>query len=389
MIFERYYQAILGACQDIVRRRERVAKPLISDLLLSRVGPEVSSDALLAHIFAESLLRRIDRNLVIRKNIYLETFEVSQIDLFYLMCRAYPQVTQGHTIADQFLSHELRQHEKATIFEIGVGKGLQMSQLLRKLSTDPGKLQELHLVALDPDPQNLADATRSLAEIPLPKGLRLHLHPLHSLIENLSPDAMEKIAELTPGRLVVNSAYTLHHTIHPLHNAELRTQILSRINQHLSPRLVTFVEPSSDHDTEHMLKRLTACWEHFGNVFDVIDLAKLEPEMAFTIKETFFGREIRDIFGTADAFRCERHERYESWLLRLTKAGFRPYLDVPHQQISTDMPSHCTTATSDGLVRMGYKDVHLVAVFAYQSDGRANERSASALGDGGLTKESD
>lgn len=365
MIYDARYQIILNACLDIVRRRDRLAKPILNDLLLQRVDPEVPNDALFAHIFAESLLRRIDRNLVVRKNIYLEKFEVSQLELFYLMCRAYPQVTQGHAIANQFLAAELREHKRATLVEIGIGKGIQIAQLLNELDKDPGQLEELHLVAIDPDPENLRASETRLLGRSEPHPLRLSIHPIASLLENLSPDQFKKIAEIVPGHVVVNAAYTLHHTLHPLNQSEARTQVLSRINQFLQPPLCTFVEPTSDHDTENLVKRLTACWEHFGTVFDLVDLADMEPEKKFAIKETFFGREIRDIFGTADAFRCERHERYESWLLRLAKAGFVPY--ERGLKINIDMPSYCTAALSSGLTRLGFQDPYLIAVFAYRS----------------------
>lgn len=365
MIYDGRYQVVLNACQDMVRRRDRLAKPALHDLLMSRVDPSLPNDTLFAHIFAESLLRRIDRNLVVRKNIYLETFEVSQLELFYLMCRAYPQVAQGHAIANQLLAAELRQHKRATLLEIGIGKGMQVARLFTELSQNPGQLEELHLFAIDPDPDNLRSAEALLSRLPVVTGLRWFVHPIASLLENLPQEVLDQIAGQTPGHVVVNAAYTLHHTMHPLNQTDARTQILARLQQHLRPRLVTFVEPSSDHDTENLLKRLTACWEHFGTVFDLVDRADMEPEKKFAIKETFFGREIRDIFGTADAFRCERHERCESWLLRLAKAGFVPYESDLRLQIH--MPDHCTVTLSKGLTRLGFHNTVLIAIFAYQS----------------------
>ena len=98
MIFERRYQTFLSACQDIVRRRERLAKPVIGDLLLQEVDASVPNHALISHIMAEALLRRIDRNLVEAKNIYLQRFEISQIDLFYLMTKGNPLVAESHEL---------------------------------------------------------------------------------------------------------------------------------------------------------------------------------------------------------------------------------------------------------------------------------------------------
>src|SRR4051812_47452799 len=162
MKFDERYDRFLTACQDISRRRDRLAKPVIDEQVLTEVHAGVANDALLSHIIAESLLRRIDRNLVESKNIYLQRFEISQIDLFYLTCRAYPQVSQGHAIANQFLAHELRRHASATLLEIGIGKDVQIASLLRSLKDDPGRLQRLDIVAMDPSVQNITDATATI-----------------------------------------------------------------------------------------------------------------------------------------------------------------------------------------------------------------------------------
>ena len=98
----------------------------------------------------------------------------------------------------------------------------------------------------------------------------------------------------------------------------------------------------------------------------------------FVIKEKFFGREIRDIFGTSDYFRCERHEPYESWLLRFAKAGFVPYEPIA---VPIELPAYCTADVSPGLVRLGYRDLALIAVFAYRSDGERAAPTAEGTSD--------
>ena len=54
-------------------------------------------------------------------------------------------------------------------------------------------------------------------------------------------------------------------------------------------------------------------------LFDLIDESPLAAGERFVIKEKFFGREIRDMFGVADAFRCERHEQTTQWIERLAQ----------------------------------------------------------------------
>ena len=366
MIFEPSYRTFLGACHDISRRRERLAKPEIDQMVQGRLGADTPNDVLISHIIAEALLRRIDRNLVESKNIYLERFDLSQIDLFYLMCKGYPQVPEGHALANTYLAHALRSWKGATLFEIGIGKALQLQRLIRALEEAPGRLQKLKVIALDPDPQNLADSRAALEKHA--GAVEVEFHGLNALLEHLTPDDFNKIADAAGPNLVINSAYTLHHTLHAPNDRELRTQILRRVNEFLRPRLFTLVEPNANHDTEHLPRRLNACWEHFGTVFDLIDKSDIEPGHKFVIKEKFFGREIRDIFGTSDAFRCERHESFESWLLHFARAGFRPYADPVDLDIQ--MPAYCNVQKTEGLVRLGYRDLPLIAIFAFEAQGR-------------------
>ncbi len=113
MLYEDRYKLILAACQDIRRHREQVAKTVIASQLLDALDVDVPSDALLSHIVAESLLRRIDRNLLSGRNLYLQAEKRPQIDLFTLLQRAIPAVPQGYALANQYLVHAMRPVEHA------------------------------------------------------------------------------------------------------------------------------------------------------------------------------------------------------------------------------------------------------------------------------------
>lgn len=369
MIFAERYERFLTACQNIQRYRERLAKPVIDAELQLAVHAELPNGELLSHIMAEALLRRIDRSLVDSKNIYLQRFDVSQIDLFYLMSRAYPQVAASHPVANQHLAHELRSHRRAAVVEIGVGKGVQMAGLLRMLAERRGSLEALDLFAIDPSTDNLRESERVLTELGNDLPFALRVHTIEALVERMTPADLARIKDAAAGPIVMNSAFSIHHTVHAPRDVALRTDVMKRLAA-LEPRVFTLIEPSSNHDVDHLTKRFHACWEHFGTVFDLIDESDVESGARFVIKEKFFGREIRDIFGTSDAFRCERHEPYESWMLRLAKAGFAPYDAIP---LRIDLPPYCSARVDPGLVRLGYRDLALIAVFAYRWAPRREE----------------
>lgn len=363
MIYESVYEGLRDACSNFDLRRERLAKAAIERWLEPSVGPSLSSDKLIAHIIADAMLRRMDHRLVESKNIYLESFDISQIELFYAMTKGYPQVPKAHDIANQYLAHELAQHERASFVEIGIGRGLQVKGVIERLAQAPGKLRDLTVLAIDPDVGNLT-ASRVLLEglTNLPFAFRVHMK--EGLLERFDRADFADLAHTAGDVTVMNSAYTIHHTVHPLNNQSLRTDLFRSLREAFRPRLFTLVEPNANHDTEHLGSRLKACFEHFGTVFDLVDRSGLTPEEKFVIKEKFFGREIRDIFGTSDAFRCERHETVDSWLLRLVKSGWAPYDALG--TIDVRLPTYCSAAVDDGLVQLGYRGLPLLAVFAYR-----------------------
>lgn len=360
------YDAFLHACDEMQRRRDRVAKPVLESLVQRHVGPELPSEALLSHIIAESLLTRLDRKLIEAKNIYLQSFDIPQIELFYRMCEAYPQVPAAHRVANDHLADALRQCRDASLFEIGVGRGVQVGSLVTELQQNPGHLRTLRVLALDPDSQNLAFSQQRIESLP-PGPIEVKFIPVHTMLESLQPAQWIELAKTAGPNVVVNSAYTLHHTVHRPNDTELRTDLLRRLAQFFRPQLFTLVEPNADHDTEALARRVDACFKHFGTVFDLIDRSDIPTEAKFVVKEKFFGREIRDIFGVSDAFRCERHENYESWLFRFAKSEWSPYPRTVDHGLS--LPEYCTVDKSPGLVRLGYNQQPLIAVFAFESRG--------------------
>lgn len=364
MIFESVYEGLRDACQYFDLRRERIAKSAIEKWIEPQVGPSLPSDRLISHVIADAMLRRMDRRLAESKNIYLESFDISQIELFYAMTKGYPQVPKAHDVANQYLAHELRQHGDATLVEIGIGRGHQVKGVIDRLRTDPGKLRSLTVLAIDPDPENLS-SSRALLESATDLPFTVAIHQKEGFLERFSRADMDGLAKTAGGNVVMNSAYTIHHTVHPIGNASLRTDLFRALREAFRPKLFTLVEPNANHDTELLGPRLRACFEHFGTVFDLIDRSTLPREEKFVIKEKFFGREIRDIFGTSDAFRCERHEPLDSWLLRLTKAGWEPYDALG--TIDVTLPTYCSAAVDDGLVRLGYRGIPLLSVFAYRA----------------------
>lgn len=361
MIYEQEYSQLIDICKQITTHRQILAKPRIEQLILEHVDDKVANAQLLSHLIAESLMRRIDRQLVESKNIFVQEFDIPQTELFYSMAEAVPFVYAGHFLANQYLEQAVMDHRSFTILDIGIGNGGQVRRLLDILAGNQDKLESVQIIGLDPVEKNLAEARSRLEKAKKDYPFEVEFQPLCSLVEKLKDDDFESIRERSKGNLVVNSAFTFHHTSHPLNDQETRTELLRRLAS-LKPRILTLVEPNSNHDTEELVKRVHHSWEHFGNVFALVDEADIDSSHKYLIKGKFFAREIRDIFGVSDHFRCERHELYDSWLLRLFKAGYKPF-DVT--ELSVQLPPYCQYDVSEGLVRLNYNDTTIVAVMAF------------------------
>jgi hypothetical protein len=363
VIYQEDYDRLIDICKQITSHRQLLAKPRIEQLILQHVDADVANAPLLSHLIAESLMRRIDRQLVESKNIFVQQFDVPQTELFYSMAEAVPFVYVGHDLANQVLEREVRDLVFFTILDIGIGNGGQVKRLLDALAGRGGKLKAVQVIGLDAVEKNLTEARTRLERAEKNYPFTVDFQPLYSLVEELRDDDFRSIQERSKGNLVINSAFSFHHTGHPLNDPTARTELLGRLAS-LKPRILTLVEPNSNHDTEELTKRVHHSWEHFGNVFALVDESGIDVSHKYLIKGKFFAREIRDIFGVSDHFRCERHELYDSWLLRLFKAGYKP---VDLGAVSVKLPPYCRYDVSEGLVRLNYNDTTIVAVMAFST----------------------
>jgi hypothetical protein len=361
LIYQEEYDGLLDICKQITRHRQKLAKPRVEGVVCKHIDLNISNQDLLAHLIGESLLKRIDQKLLESKNIYIQEFDIPQIKLFYSMSEAIPFVEVGHTLANQYMFSVIHEVKDATIIDIGIGKGRQALNLLDMVRADRGKLESLSIIGIDPDENNLIDTEAKLKKLEKDFPVALCFHPICNLIEKLSDSDFKGLGERVGQNLCINSAFSLHHTMHPLRDNGLRTELFKKFAA-LRPRVLTLVEPNSDHDTEDLPKRFHYSWEHFGHVFKLIDESGIKDTHKFSIKVKFFGREIRDIFGVSDHFRSERHELYDSWLLRLSRAGFKP-MDL--LDLRMELPSYCEGSISEGLVRLNYEGVTIVSVMGY------------------------
>ncbi|MBN2532417.1 MAG: hypothetical protein JXB88_05970 [Spirochaetales bacterium] len=361
MLFETSYKELDSLCELVIDNKLNEAKNRAEKMLEEHISHKTSNEKLLLHIFTSALIARVDRKSIITKNIYLQKFDIPQIVLFYEMTKAYPQVKSSHFIANQYIEHAINKMLIFTLFDIGIGKGKQIESLINTIGEKNINIKQINIIGLDPDIDNIRFTEELFDKLKSEVYFDLNYYPICNLLENFSARDYNFVKEIAGENLIINAAYSLHHISHPINDTDYRTDIFCKLKS-LHPRLFTLIEPNSNHDIELLSRRARNCWNHFSTVFTLIDQASIEGEHKFLIKDKFFGREIRDIFGASDYLRSERHEDLGSWMFRLIRAGFKPY---QFHDVSVQLPSYCDFKVGEGLVRLGYKSIPLIAIFAY------------------------
>ena len=195
MIYQEDYDRLIDICKQITSHRQILAKPRIEQLILQHVDADVENAPLLSHLIAESLMRRIDRQLVESKNIFVQEFDVPQTELFYSMAEAVPFVYVGHELANQVLEQAVRDLVFFTILDIGIGNGGQVKRLLDALAGRGGKLKAVRVIGVDPVEKNLTEARTRLERAEKNYPFTVDFQPLYSLVEELRDDDFRSIQE--------------------------------------------------------------------------------------------------------------------------------------------------------------------------------------------------
>ncbi len=273
-------------------------------------------------LFSSALHKRIDGNFL-AENLYLRNYEeFSQIDLFQLLSTQVPFVSLTHPIANELICKIIKERYEIVLLNIGIGKGLQEVDLLNRLANQKIVPEKITIVGIEPSPDNLLQAESNILKAAEQFNFNLQFLPIQKLIEDLTQQEWEKLANLS-GDLIINEAFSLHHVV-DRQGIDTRQQVISQLSQ-LEPVAFVLIEPNCDHNISDLWYRFKNAWENYRLGFKVIDRLEIPKEHKFLLKQHFFGREIEDVLGNSEQIRCERHETVDIWLQRLYKAGFKPY----------------------------------------------------------------
>ncbi len=269
--------------------------------------------------FLSTLIIRALRYLIgpsgIDEHIYLKNFEITQIELFNVLIKEFPFVKWGHQFANDLIYNKLKNSEEVVILDVGVGQGIQMQKLLRRLDeTKP--IKKVTVIGIEPFKDALDTAVEIIRGMQEEVSFELNFVPVNMFVQEVDARMISDLVGRFQGDLMINSSLTLHH----IQTLEERLDVIRRL-RNLNPLGIVLIEPNIDHFEPDFNRRFQNCYQHFYHIFQVIDNLKIDSKTKNGLK-LFFGREIEDIMGKNNEDRYEKHEPAFRWIEKLNNCGF-------------------------------------------------------------------
>jgi hypothetical protein len=253
-------------------------------------------------------------------NLYLNQFEIPQIELFSILIDKFPFVKYSQRVVNYSICETIGTKENAVIVDIGIGLGIQMLNLVDNLKENK-TLKKLTIIGIEPSEDALNKTVESFKDIRNKYSFEVDFIPVNKLVEEVSFDTLKTNIPNDRDCLIFNESLALHH----IQSLNERYKVLVDIRI-FKPDAFFLVEPNVNHYEPELYFRFQNCYRHFYNVFEVIDKLDIGKKEKNGLK-LFFGREISDILGKDNDERYEKHEPAYRWVEKLQVVGFKTKAD--------------------------------------------------------------
>jgi hypothetical protein len=283
-------------------------------------GLSNNSEKFLSTLFIKSLKNNIGTT-SINEHLYLQKYEIPQIQLFNILIKEFPFVKIGQQITNSIIINLLKQTDEATLIDIGIGQGTQIKNLL-ELSRELPHLKKIKIIGIEPFADALHKASEDILTISHNFPFQIEFLGINNFVEDVDFSQFRD----EPGILLVNASLSMHH----IQTLGQRYEVIGKI-RNIRPKAFLLLEPNVDHFEPDFYRRFHNCYQHFYHIFKVIDNQKISQDNKNALK-FFFGREIEDIIGKKENERYERHEPAFRWIEKLHQNNFTindSFFEVP------------------------------------------------------------
>ena|GEM_PF-1673107 len=283
---------------------------------------ESEPDALLCCLFLNAIKDHYQPDGTNHGHLYLEKYEIPQIQLFDILINKFPFVATAHAISNSFIAGWVQGKSSVAILDVGIGRGIQMTSLLHELAGIEG-LQKVTVIGIEPFADAIPFATQMITAASQGLPFSVDLHIIEGFAETTDVNQLRDALPADCDAFLINASLALHH----IPTITQREQFFQTIKQ-LSPLGIVLTEPHTGHMTGNWKLRIKNAWTHYGAVFNTIDQIPVSEAEKRGLK-MFFGREIKDVVGTLDEQRFERHETVDRWVAYGRNAGLHVQKSIP------------------------------------------------------------
>lgn len=273
-------------------------------------GLSNDSEKFLSTLFIKSF-NKYNGTSTINEHIYLHKYEIPQIQLFNILIKEFPFVQTSQLITNKIIISLLKHEHEATIIDIGIGQGTQIINLL-ELSSELTQLKKIKIIGIEPFADALHKASDNIEACKNKLPFQVEFLGINDFAENIDFSQFRNENDI----VIVNASLALHH----VQTLDQRYNIIGKIKS-IQPKAFLMIEPNVDHFEPNLYRRFHNSYQHFYNIFKVIDQLQIAQDNKNALK-LFFGREIEDIIGKAETERYERHEPAYRWIEKLRQNGF-------------------------------------------------------------------
>ncbi|KAJ8751771.1 hypothetical protein K2173_025953 [Erythroxylum novogranatense] len=254
-----------------------------------------------------------------------------------LFVRTFPYLGFAYTIIARTLCHAMASEPAIHIVDLGSGDLKLWVPLLRSLAHLSLGTPRLRVTCVSSNKIALENLGRRLLKEAETLDMPFQFNPLTVSLRDLTKDMLkvrsgEALAFISVLNLhillaeddQVEAHFGVSNKSNGIKDCTQMTDFLAMARS-VSPKIVFLVEQEANHNSNRLAERFVEGLHYYSAVFDSIDaaLGATDREERIVLEE-MFGREIENIVACEGLERFERHERYGRWMIRLTKAGFKP-----------------------------------------------------------------
>lgn len=291
-------------------------KEILSDIYYEALEDLENPESIFAYSIAKAMRKHFEEGQS-NEHIYLQKFEIPQIRLFELLIQQFPLANLSQHCVNTLLANALAKHSNPVLIDIGIGTGMQVSNIIEQLLQNPDcQIKNLTVVGIEPYREALKATNLNITNISQKATFNINLVTKEAFIEKMS---LDEICQLLPSKydgLYANASFALHH----IQTAEDRKLVFENLKK-LKVDAFVLSEPNSNHFEKNYQKRFENCVNHYGTLFRIIDTLAITNQEKSALK-LFFSREIDDVLGNAEDVRVEKHYATEQWVSLFEETGF-------------------------------------------------------------------